>query len=89
LIALGLAQNAIATQEITDMEAVDTGRMRGSNAYQVDVGNREVIVGNTASYAIFVTLGTRFMAARKFLQNSINNYKERYRQIVQQYTGMR
>lgn len=85
LTAIGLKQNEIAVNEITDMGAVDTGRMRASNVFRL--GDKEVIVSNTAGYSIFVTLGTRKMAARPFMQNSINNHMGTYRQIVNETMG--
>jgi len=85
LTAIGLKQNELAAKEITDMNAVDTGRMRASNSYRL--GDKEVIVGNTAYYAIYVNFGTRTMKGRPFLQNSVYNYNAEYQAIIKQYIG--
>ena len=80
LTMIGEKQKEIAALEITDLGAVDTGLMRTSNGYRV--GENEVIVGNTVSYAIYVNGGTRRMPARPFLENSVLNHMDTYRQIV-------
>jgi HK97 gp10 family phage protein len=55
--------------------------------YQVDIPKKEVIVGNTVSYAPFVTMGTRYMEARPFMQNAINNYQKDYEEVAKKYLG--
>ena len=80
---VGLKQGELAAKEVTNLGAVDTGRMRASASFSI--GENEVIVGNTAEYAIYVTLGTRRMEARPFMQNSINNYLDTYRDIIKEH----
>jgi len=87
LTAMGLKQNELATTEIANMQAVDTGVMLNANSYQVNTQDREVVAGNSAHYAIFVTMGTRHMTARPFMQNSINNHQSSYREIVEAIMG--
>jgi len=85
LNAIGLKQNELVVIEITNMKAVDTGRMRASNSYRV--GEDVVIVGNTANYAIFVNCGTRRASRRPFMENSILNYRHVYKRIFEEYLG--
>jgi HK97 gp10 family phage protein len=85
LTAIGLKQNELVVEEITNMEAVDTGRMRASNTYRL--GDKEVIVGNTANYAVFVNCGTRFVGKRPFMENSVLNHKSKYEQIMKEILG--
>jgi HK97 gp10 family phage protein len=87
LTAMGLKQNELASKEITTMGAVDTGRMRASSSFQVNAQNKEVLVGNSADYAIYITMGTRHIDARPFMQNSINNYQNDYNEIVDAAMG--
>lgn len=45
---------------------IDTGNLRGSHYFR-KVGNAAYEVGASASYTIYVELGTRFMRAQPFL----------------------
>ncbi|MCL1924031.1 MAG: hypothetical protein FWF50_00440 [Defluviitaleaceae bacterium] len=58
LTAIGMKQQELAALEITDMGIVDTGLLRASNGYQVNLANQEVMVGNSVSYAPFIEFGT-------------------------------
>jgi len=62
--------------------AVDTGLMRDSNAFVVDRQNKELTVGNPLNYALYTTFGTWKMEARPWMQNSVLNHRERYRDVV-------
>jgi len=64
------------------MGAVDTGLMRDSNAYVVDRQTRQLSVGNPLNYALYTTLGTWKMEQRPWMQNSVLNHRERYRDVV-------
>jgi len=87
LFAIGMKWKELVVKEITDMEAVDTGRMRASNTYRVAEQTRETVVGNTAYYSIYVNCGTRRTKGRPFMQNSVLNYSEQYKQIVHTMLG--
>jgi len=91
LHALGMLQNHLAMQEmdlliyhapVSASGYARTGRLRASMGYEVDMRLKHVRVGNTAIYAIFVTMGTRFMMKLPFIQNSINKYQADFRQLV-------
>jgi len=84
---MGVKNQELSTKEITDMRAVDTGRLRASMTYQVDAPNKQVIVGTNVSYAPYVHEGTHRMASRPFLKNSILNYREDYKEIIQKTLG--
>ena len=55
---VGLKNQEIVTKIITDMRAVDTGRLRSSMTYKVDAPNDRVIVGTALEYAPYVHEGT-------------------------------
>jgi len=88
LAMIGMAQNEIASMEVSALGAIDSGNLHDSMGYFVDdKDDKSVVVGNTVDYAHFVELGTRNMGARPFLRNSINNHKGTYRSIVQDTLG--
>lgn len=41
-----------------DMVPVDTGNLRQSIAHDYDAGKKEVLIGSTSEYAVYVELGT-------------------------------
>ena len=56
LEAVGIQAEGDVKDEITDLGAVDTGRLRGSIAHQVDGDSVEV--GTNVDYAVYVHEGT-------------------------------
>ena len=56
LEAVGIQAEGDVKDEITDLDAVDTGRLRGSIAHQVD--GDAVAVGTNVDYAVYVHEGT-------------------------------
>jgi len=93
LTAIGIEWQRIATLEINAQPqfrdnaiigqgAVDTGLMRASNEYRVNVSVAEVVVGNRLRYALYVTYGTYKMPQRPWFQNSILNYTKEYENIT-------
>jgi len=78
--ALGIAGEGNAVKEITNMKAVDTGRLRGSISHAVD--DHDVYIGTNVEYAPYVELGTYRMAARPFLKNAASNYGSQYMGII-------
>ena len=87
LTEIGLKWQEIVTKEITDMKAVDTGRLRSSMTYEVDAPNKRTVVGTNVEYAPYVHEGTSRMAARPFLKNSLLSYKDDYQEIVSKTLG--
>lgn len=81
LEAVGLQAEGNAVDEITDMKAVDTGRLRGSISHAVD--DHDVYIGTNVEYASYVELGTYKMAPRPFLRNAITNYTNEYKDIIE------
>lgn len=82
LEALGIEAEGNAVTEITDLGAVDTGRLRGSISHATD--DTSAYIGTNVEYAPYVELGTRKMAARPFLRNAVANYTEDYKRIVEE-----
>lgn len=56
LEAVGIQAEGDVKDEITDLDAVDTGRLRGSIAHQVDGDSVEI--GTDVDYAVYVHEGT-------------------------------
>lgn len=56
LEAVGIQAEGDVKDEITDLDAVDTGRLRGSSAHQVDGDSVEI--GTNVDYAVYVHEGT-------------------------------
>ena len=56
LEAVGIQAEGDVKDEITDLDAVDTGRLRGSIAHQVDGDSVEI--GTNVEYAVYVHEGT-------------------------------
>ena len=81
LEAVGLAAEAHAVDNITEMHAVDTGRLRGSISHARD--DKAVYIGTNVEYAQYVELGTSKMAARPFLRNAAANHSDEYKQLVE------
>lgn len=83
LEALGIEAEGNAVSEITEMEAVDTGRLRASISHAVD--GDDVYIGTNVEYGPYVELGTSKMAARPFLHDGVANYTDDYKAIVESY----
>lgn len=81
LEALGTEAEGNAVTEITELGAVDTGRLRGSITHAVD--DDSAIVGTDVEYGVYVEMGTYKMASRPFLRNAIENYTDDYKRIVE------
>ena len=81
LEALGIEAEGNAVEEITNLGAVDTGRLRGSITHAVD--DDSAIIGTDVEYGVYVEMGTYKMQARPFLRNAIENYVDDYKNIVQ------
>ena len=81
LEALGIEAEGNAVEEITNLGAVDTGRLRGSITHAVD--DDSAIIGTDVEYGVYVEMGTYKMASRPFLRNAIENYVDDYKNIVQ------
>jgi HK97 gp10 family phage protein len=82
LISLGIHAQARAVETITEMEAVDTGRLRASIAYNANMEEKEVIIGTNVEYAIEVHEGTARMNPRRFLSEALLNNRGEYKEII-------
>lgn len=93
LSELGSEWETVAREEIerqprmgpmagTAMGAVDTGLMRDSNTHRVNFETFELSVGNPLNYALYTTFGTWKMEARPWMQNSVLDHRDRYRDVV-------
>jgi hypothetical protein len=84
---IGMKNREIAAELITDLDAVDTGALRGSMSYRVDLPDRRVIAGSDIEYAIHVHEGTSKMPGRPFLRDSILNHRGDYLEIIAKTLG--
>jgi len=89
LEALGMEFTHHAVDNITQRGHVDTGRMRDSQTYQTDLDNSQVIVGNSANYAVFVELPgeTRRWAGGNFMRDAMNDRQADYERVVKSILG--
>ena len=82
LEALGVQAEGNAVKEITDMKAVDTGRLRASISHTHD--DDSAYIGTNVEYAPYVELGTYRMEPRPFLRRAIDSYRDEYKGIIEQ-----
>ena len=82
LEALGIEAEGNAVTEITELGAVDTGRLRGSISHAHD--DTSAYIGTNVEYGQYIELGTSKMAARPFLRNAITNYTDDYKHIIEE-----
>ncbi len=80
LRAMGGAGEGFVKEEITEMGAVDTGRMRNDVTHQED--SDSTTIGLATSYAIFVHEGSRGRGGRPFLRNGILDNKKQFEQLA-------
>ena len=99
LEAVGIQAEGDVKDEITDLDAVDTGRLRGSIAHQADGDSVEV--GTNVDYAVGGgTPKERWVyrdpltgefrmgypqRPRRFLKNAIERYIDDYKEIIKEY----
>lgn len=77
-------------RNVTPFVPVDTGKLRQSMHYRIDIANKQVTVGSTIKdppYSIYVELGTERMGAQPYLRPSLLNYKKEYEKIVRDTFG--
>lgn len=60
----GLAAENFAKTNLTRQKAVDTGALRNSVTYEVDMSETKMIVGSPLEYAPYVELGTGVYVGR-------------------------
>lgn len=68
---VGAVVESAAVNNIDDMSAVDTGRLRNSITHVTDKDNLSTKIGTNVEYAPFVCFGTVKMAPRPFLRLSL------------------
>lgn len=66
---------------------VDTGRLRASMKYEVDIAKKVVYVGSDVEYVPFVELGTSKMAARPMIKPAVLEFIPLYQAIVEKVLG--
>lgn len=82
LEAIALEAEGNAVSEITSLGAVDTGRLRDSISHATD--DDSAYVGTNVEYAPYVEFGSiRYKTPRPFLKNSIANYADDYKKILE------
>ena len=74
-------------KNVTNKVPVDTGRLRSSMKYEIDIPNKRVILGTDVLYAVFVELGTRNQRAQPYLSPSILNHIADYEKAVRETLG--
>lgn len=64
---------------------VDTGNLRNSIAFQVEMSENAVYVGARTNYAAYVELGTVKMKARPYIRPAAENHTSQYKAIVEKH----
>ena len=82
LMEIGIEAEAHAKEIITEKGAVDTGRLRNSITHALD-GTKAVHVGTNVEYAPFIEMGTSRMQPRPFLRPAIEDFKDEYKEILE------
>ena len=62
---------------------VRTGDLRKSIAHEYVKEERAAYVGSSIYYSPYVEFGTRNMVERPFLRNAVQNYLDKYKQILE------
>ena len=81
LESIGLTAEGHAKDIITEVRAVDTGRLRNSISHARD--DSAAYIGTNVEYAPYVELGTSKMAPRPYLRPAAENYSEEYKRIAE------
>lgn len=87
---IGIKAEGHAKDIITEKGAVDTGRLRNSITHQVgETDSKEpcVYVGTNVEYAPWVEGGTSKMKARPYLKPAVEDFKDEYKEIVENNLG--
>ena len=80
--AILTAWGETAERHAKEMCPVDTGRLRNSITYEVKSDEGAVYIGTNVEYGQYVELGTSRMSPKPFLKPAIVDYKEEYKQIM-------
>ena len=64
---------------------VDTGNLRNSITHEVDDGEPAAYIGTNVEYAPYVCLGTIHTKAQPFLKPAVNDHKDEYRKILENF----
>lgn len=73
--------------EVQVRTPVDTGNLRNSYDYAVNLGANSVQIGTNVEYGPYVELGTRKMSAQPHLRPAIEENKERIRRLATEQLG--
>lgn len=79
LTRIGMAAEGYAKQEAP----VDTGRLRNSITFAVDMGEKATYIGTNVEYAPYVELGTRLHAPQPFLEPAATTHNDVYQRIME------
>ena len=64
-----------------------TGDLKGDVNFKVRAADREVDIGNSLNYAIWVHNGTRRMEARPYLKDAITENTQMWKEIAAEHLG--
>ncbi|MDE7398959.1 MAG: HK97 gp10 family phage protein [Oscillospiraceae bacterium] len=82
LMEIGIEAEAHAKEIITEKGAVDTGRLRNSITHALD-GTKAVHIGTNVEYAPYIEAGTSKMKARPYLRPAVEDFKDEYKEILE------
>lgn len=85
LYEAGLHLEGEAAEELENApRRVDTGRLNGSIASQVDEAEPAAYVGTNVEYGIYVHEGTQRMTPNRFLKNAFERNEDQVRQNLKE-----
>lgn len=82
LTEIGIEAEGHAKEIITAKGMVVTGLLRNSITHALD-GTNAVHIGTNVEYAPFIEAGTSRMAARPFLRPAVEDYRDEYKEILE------
>jgi phage gpG-like protein len=78
----GIKWQEISTGLVTKKGVVDTGLLRDTLGFKIDIAGKKVNVGSPQPYAAKHELGTHGMRARSFIVPAIREHGAAYKQIA-------
>ncbi len=82
LSEIGIKAEAHAKEIIAEKGAVDTARLRNSITHALD-GTKAVHIGTNVEYAPYIEAGTSRMKARPYLRPAVEDFKDKYKEILE------
>lgn len=80
---IGLTAESYAKMNLTEMDAVDTGRLRNSVSHYANYDTDSTYIGTNVEYGPYIEFGTVKMAARPFLRRAVQEHVNEYKRLAE------